>query len=127
LTPTVAAYSEHFGNAREDTEVVVDNPANDKKKAETPENSAILPQLKPLRGVELPRSGQAPKAAFKPSERPLVELPRLGDFTGPPRLPSDLLLIETPTGDTHSQPPLLSASNLHKDDLDSLLRDVEAI
>lgn len=58
---------------------------------------------------------QAPKAAFKPSERPLFELPVLG----PPRLPSDLMLVDSPTVETRSQRPLLS-------DLDSLLRDVEA-
>ena len=123
LTPTVSTYSEKFGNAREDTEVVVDQPAHNKKKPETP--SALIPLLKPLRGIEI-CSGQAPKTAFKPSEKPLFELPKLGNWTGPPRLPSDLLLIEAPTVETHSQPTLLSASNLNKDDLDSLLHDIEA-
>lgn len=102
----------------------MEEPANATKKPLTPEQQNLRPQLKPLRPLDY-MGKQAPKAAFKPSEKPLFELPVLG-YSGPPRLPSDLMLIDSPTVETRSQHPLLSAANLQKDDLDSLLRDVEA-
>jgi len=123
-TLTVSAYAEKFGNAREDTEVLVEEPANTAKKPLTPEAQTLRPQLKPLRPLDY-MGKQAPKAAFKPSEKPLFELPVLG-YSGLPRLPSDLMLLDSATVETRSQPPLLPAVNVHKDDLDSLLRDVEA-
>lgn len=102
--------------------MVVDQPANEKKR---PESRELKPQLKPLRPLEYV-SGQPPRVAFKTKEKPLVELPKVGGNPGPPRLPSDLMLLDTPTIETRSQPPQLSAANLQKDDLDSLLRDITA-
>ena len=102
----------------------MEEPANSAKRPKTPEEQPIRPQLKPLRPLDY-MGTKAPKAAFKPSEKPLVELPVLGGNSGPPRLPSDLMLLDSPTIETRSQ-PLISPGIIHKDDLDSLLRDIEA-
>lgn len=125
-------HSENFGNAREDTEVVLDAPAAVKKKPETPEGPRVPSPKKPLKPLIPDVLGHpAPRAAFKPSEKPLFELPKIEKPLSEhhkdiPRLPSDLLLVE-PTAADIKQDTKVTVGNTKEETLDQLLRDIEAM